>query len=896
MPNPDDSVDILGHVTFYQYDGFGNITRVTYQDGAQQTYVYDLAGRRTAETDPAGVTKTYEYDGAGRVTKATDALGNFTTFTYTGDALRPATVTDPLGHVTQYGYDFSLFGANLPVSTTYADSSSRSQTWEPGGQIASETDENGHITSYAYGGARNLVQVTDALGGITTYGYDEAGNRVSQTDPNGHTTTYRYDALGNMVSRTLPGGQTETFTYDANDNRLTRTDFNGQTTSYTYDSMNRVLTETRPGGETVTNTYAPNGMIATATISGSPARSWTYSYDGRNRLSQVVQSSGGVPVSTITYQYDPAGRRTQLASPAGTVDFSFDAAGRLATVVDPNGQTTTYNYDAASRLMQRDNANGTHTTFAYDTRNRPTSISQFDATMSTLLAQQNYTYDPEGRRLTVSETKFDATTRNVAYTYDALNRLLTENDGTLLTTYTYDPAGNRLTRDINGSVENYIYDANDRIMSAGTLTFSYDSNGNTMSVSDGATTMGFQYDPLDRVKKITETGIADIDFAYDHSGSRVERSVSGAVTRFVVDPNDPSGLTQVLAELDGAGTAHVGYVIAKQILSRLSDGAEGDSYLQADAIGSTRTLTNAAGAVTDTYDYSAFGLATHAGTNPNAYQFTGERSEADGALVHLRARDMMPAVGRFLTMDKHQPNRRNPVTLNRYVYAGNDPVNMVDPTGNQFDMGSVSISISISADLDSMSYSILLKPPKDIEEVIDKAKELLVNIPKLKLNESTERSELGFTPWAVVQEIWDNFKYDPGKFANVGDGAVGKAYEVLEGMTNTAGKYIMQILKYDSSLFLRILPSTNNLSAPGATDVPGNYLACSFNRFVQKTYGLSLIADTEPAKKIPHFEEAANVLALWLGYFTMIELASDTLDDWAYFTVPAGPSDTCGPF
>ena len=73
--------DALGHVTSYEYDAKGNLTKKTDPMGNITTHAYDWRGNRTATTDCFGTT-TYEYNASGYKTKETDALGNVTTYTY----------------------------------------------------------------------------------------------------------------------------------------------------------------------------------------------------------------------------------------------------------------------------------------------------------------------------------------------------------------------------------------------------------------------------------------------------------------------------------------------------------------------------------------------------------------------------------------------------------------------------------------------------------------------------------------------------------------------------------------------------------------------------------------------------------------------------------------------
>jgi RHS repeat-associated protein len=104
-------------------------------------------------------------------------------------------------------------------------------------------------------------------------------------------------------------------------------------------------------------------------------------------------------------------------------------------------------------------------------------------------------------------------------------------------------------------------------------------------------------------------------------------------------------------------------------------------YLQ-DGQNSTRALTNAAGSITDTYTYSAFGeLQNHTGATVNSYQYTGQQFDDSTGLYDLRARYYDPSVGRFLSQDNFPINFNHPMELNRYVYAANNPVNLSDPNG-----------------------------------------------------------------------------------------------------------------------------------------------------------------------------------------------------------------------
>ena len=102
-------------------------------------------------------------------------------------------------------------------------------------------------------------------------------------------------------------------------------------------------------------------------------------------------------------------------------------------------------------------------------------------------------------------------------------------------------------------------------------------------------------------------------------------------------------------------------------------------FYMADPLGSVIGVTDANGALLDAHSYSAFGMPDDwsADTTGNPLRYTGQRWDAETGLYHYRARYYSPALGRFLTAD--------PIGygdgLNVYAYVGNDPVNLVDPSG-----------------------------------------------------------------------------------------------------------------------------------------------------------------------------------------------------------------------
>ena len=333
-------------------------------------------------------------------------------------------------------------------------------------------------------------------------------------------------------------------------------------------------------------------------------------------------------------------------------------------------------YDFASaRLVY---PNGLQSTLTYDTLNRVTGLSN---------ATASYTYTLDGtvgNRTGVTERLTSLpSARTVGWNYDGIYRLTNENitadpnSKTGSVAYGLDPVGNRQTQtsSIPGiPTASFSYDADDRILS----TESYDANGNTL-VSGSRT---FTYDFANRLKSMTNGSIS-ATLLYDGDGNRAAKTVGATATRYLVDDLNPTGYAQVVEEVAG-GAVQRTYTYGLQRISQnqLIGSTWTPSFYGYDGFGSVRALTNSAGTVTDTYDYDAWGNAVNVtGSTPNAYLYRGEQYDSDLNLYYLRARYLNPLSGRFLTRDPEAGRPPDPATLHRYLYAGADPVNKLDPTG-----------------------------------------------------------------------------------------------------------------------------------------------------------------------------------------------------------------------
>jgi RHS repeat-associated protein len=172
---------------------------------------------------------------------------------------------------------------------------------------------------------------------------------------------------------------------------------------------------------------------------------------------------------------------------------------------------------------------------------------------------------------------------------------------------------------------------------------------------------------------------------YDGDGNRVSETIGGTTTKFLVDDQNPTGLPQVMDELvNGSVTRTYAYGGQRISQNQLMNGTWTPSFYGYDAHGSVRFLSNTAASITDSYDFDAFGMPIRTnGTMANMFRYSGEWSDNNLTLYHLRDRYYNQTTGRFETSDPYEGDVDHPASLHRYVFTGDDPVDFVDPTGDE---------------------------------------------------------------------------------------------------------------------------------------------------------------------------------------------------------------------
>jgi RHS repeat-associated protein len=636
--------------TTYEYNTLGELTKVTDPLSRVTEYEYPASandGERIAEIDPLKDKRTFEYDGDGFEKATVSPRGNveggepakYTTKIERDAQERPTKVTDPLGHETKYVYDED-------------------------GNLKAVTDANGHTTKYVYDADNERTKVEEPNGVSTETAYDEAGRVKSQTDGRKKTTEYKRNILGQVTEVIDPLSRKTKKTYDAAGNLKTLEDALARTTTYEYDPANRLTKVSYSDGKThsVEYEYDKDGN-RTKMIDATGTNK--YEYDVLDRLTESKDGHGDV----VKYEYDLANQLKKITYPNGkAVTRAFDNAGRLEKVTDWSEHTTKFAYNADSEPTETTWPSATSETDKYTYNEADQMTEAAFKKGSEVLASVVYTRDGDGQVKSATPKGLPGGESEVAYEYDAANRL----KKAATTEYAYDESNDPTKL---GSTTD-TFDSADEIEKAGTATLTYDSVGErtkTAPSSGPATTYGYdQAGDLTSVERKKEGMVPEIkdSYGYDGNSLRASQTISGTTKFFAWDVS--GSLPLLLTD----GTNSYIYGPSGLPLEQISSGGT-VLYLHHDQQGSTRMLTGSTGTVEGKSTYDAYGnLSASSGTATTPLGYDGQYTNSDTGLIYLRARAYDPATAQFMSADPLLA-----VTRATYGFAAQNPANRSDPTG-----------------------------------------------------------------------------------------------------------------------------------------------------------------------------------------------------------------------
>jgi RHS repeat-associated protein len=228
--------------------------------------------------------------------------------------------------------------------------------------------------------------------------------------------------------------------------------------------------------------------------------------------------------------------------------------------------------------------------------------------------------------------------------------------------------------------QSFSYSTNDWLASD-----SYDSNGNTLWTTNGGTATGpYYYDVENRLTNCNNS----VYLTCNGDGLRVSKTANGTNYFYLVDDRNPSGYAQVLEEWTASGGSTnlsrvYNWGLAWISQSTLNAQPSTTHYFVPDGHGSTRLLTDGAGAITNAFAFDAYGnLIASNGPPQTWFLYGGEQFDPHVGSYYQRARYFNPQNGRFWTADSFEGGQGDPLSLHKYLYCHDNPVNGIDPSGH----------------------------------------------------------------------------------------------------------------------------------------------------------------------------------------------------------------------
>ena len=404
---------IVTTITAYDNRGLATSVREPQRQlsatGTRQTLVtrrsYNAFGEVIAETDAKNKTIDYAYNTMGRRIRTESPTVSITNEDGSTQNVRPT---------EKYYYDVS-------------------------GRLVASRDANNNLTRLellagtGFGGTEALVtKTTTADSAFTEVKYDIHGDARTMIDQLGRSTTQAYDKMGRVIQVNHAGGLIDYYKYDGLGQQIKH--YNSQlgvnvAETTLYDRQGRIQQQIAMGGDVTSYSYAWSDALATGgmeTFGG-----WT----------QVTTYANGRTLTEETDLFGHSLSKNDLGD--HLYNYTYDAAGRLASSTGAGGVTNNYNKSSAETV-----------TYTWLNTGKVSTVSKV-GTSSTYLNGTNsydlltsYKYDKTGN-LTFEELKDGgATLSSQSASYDALGRLLTwtnaASDATpyATSTFKYDANGN----------------------------------------------------------------------------------------------------------------------------------------------------------------------------------------------------------------------------------------------------------------------------------------------------------------------------------------------------------------------------------------------------------------------------------------------------------------------
>ena len=328
------------------------------------------------------------------------------------------------------------------------------------------------------------------------------------------------------------------------------------------------------------------------------------------------------------------------------------------------------------------------------------------------IVRKKYSYQKEGIKDTNKIGREEIYVNNKSYinneiSYDEKQRVIKE--GTREFTYTqegyiktdsknnvsyeYDNLGNIVKKSKGGIEYTYKYFSNNRLKSVESnnkkINISYDESNplypSLIERSEGEKREEIKLSYEGRRLSIVEIGTKKYLYKYDSLGQRVIKEEGNNKERYQYQDGR-------IKQVEKEGEYSLIYSYSSngiiQSVSEISNKDIKTYFYLIDIIGNIVGLVDENGNIVVEYDYSSYGKVevkkdTVGISKKDHIRYKGYIYDEETKLYYLISRYYDPEIGRFISPDSVEYIEPSSISgLNLYVYCGNDPINMYDPSGN----------------------------------------------------------------------------------------------------------------------------------------------------------------------------------------------------------------------
>ncbi len=362
------TIDPLGRVTSYSYDGLGRVVQVTYPDTTTSQTLYDSNGRVAKTKDRVEVVTYNTWDTSGRLTEVKQ--GAAIDSNILDQSPDQTVVTNP---------------NQLSIATS---------VYLPGSDLKSRSVVNGAVTDYVYDSQNRVTEVKqyprtgvtlsskkfylndqllydeDAYGRRKYYGYRASDGTLIRTVTCTHPgyTLADFTAVWNLTRSTAANAAY--IIHDAirdDAGHLTQViDGRGTETRYEYDAQGREIRKTAAYGTSVaavTETdYDADGRTIevrspryfdSSDTEGYQKANENWTYDGAGRVATHTEATGSSVAATESFTYFADGRQQTHTDYRGKVWTNIDdtCCGKSTASKNPLGHGSIRNTDPQRRVV-----------------------------------------------------------------------------------------------------------------------------------------------------------------------------------------------------------------------------------------------------------------------------------------------------------------------------------------------------------------------------------------------------------------------------------------------------------------------------------------------------------------------------------------------------------------